>query len=150
VVLIAEDDEDDRKFVESSMKQMSRKDDIIVKIVCDGDDAIDYLYQKGKYDSQNAPKPHIIFVDINMPKKDGIQLIREIKQDESLAYIPIIILTSSQSERDVKRGYSKGASSYITKPSVYKEYEEIMKRLETFWFSVARIPNIPKEDSKNV
>jgi CheY-like chemotaxis protein len=137
VVLIAEDDEEDRVFAENALNE-TRRSSIDIRFVLDGEELLEYLKKEGKY--KNAPRPSVIFLDLNMPKKRGIEALIEIKSDEDLRKIPIIVLTSSGAQEDVEESYNKGANSYITKPDYYGELKEIMKKTERFWFEAAKIP----------
>ena len=99
---------------------------------------MDYLNKKGKYKDRECPS--IIILDLNLPKKDGREVLKEIKFDEKLKMIPVIVLTTSSNEDDVKMSYGNYASAYVTKPNDLKEFVELIKSFETFWFNCATLP----------
>ena len=102
---------------------------------------MDYLRRTGKYSSpDSAPRPDIILLDLNMPKKDGRQALKEIKTDPQLKDIPVIILTSSKAEADILKTYKLGANSFVTKPVTFESMCEIVKKLGEYWFQIVRLP----------
>jgi two-component system, chemotaxis family, response regulator Rcp1 len=107
-------------------------------VVDDGVKAMSFLNREGEYAS--AVRPQLILLDLNLPRKDGREVLREIKEHEDLRTIPVIILTTSSAERDINRTYSLHANSYITKPLDYLQFVDIVKSIEMFWFSTARLP----------
>lgn len=109
-----------------------------IDVAKDGEIALDMLRNNGPY--KDSVRPDIILMDLNLPKKDGLQVLAEIKLDESLRRIPVVILTSSQAEQDVIKTYNLHASSYITKPIDLEKFHEIVTALEDFWFSVVVLP----------
>jgi two-component system, chemotaxis family, response regulator Rcp1 len=108
----------------------------------DGEEAMDFLYKRGKYSS--ALSPEMILLDLNLPKKDGRQVLAEVKGDPSLRHIPIIILTTSGDEEDIRRSYDLQANCFITKPVDMEQFAKALGRLEEFWFTLVRLPNPPK------
>ncbi len=108
----------------------------------DGEEAMDFLYKRGKYSS--APSPEIILLDLNLPKKDGREILAEVKADPSLRRIPIVILTTSQDKEDIWRSYNLQANCFITKPVDMEQFTKALECLGEFWFSVVRLP-IPVE-----
>jgi CheY-like chemotaxis protein len=104
----------------------------------DGEEAMDFLYKRGKYSS--APSPEIILLDLNLPKKDGREILAEVKADPSLRRIPIVILTTSQDKEDIWRSYNLQASCFITKPVDMEQFTKVLECLGEFWFSVVRLP----------
>lgn len=107
----------------------------------DGDDALDYLYQRGQYATPgSAPRPGIILLDLNLPGTDGREVLAELKADDALRSIPVVILTTSTDERDVTRCYSAGANSYIKKPVDLDSFMLAIQRLKEFWFEVVIVP----------
>ncbi|NEO48338.1 MAG: response regulator [Moorea sp. SIO4A3] len=107
--------------------------------VDDGAKAIAFLRQQGKY--QEAPRPALIFLDLNLPKKDGREVLQEIKQDPQISTIPIIILTTSQSEQDIINTYKLKANCYICKPIDWENFLSMVKRIEEFWLNLVRLPS---------
>ncbi|MEE8575559.1 MAG: response regulator, partial [Thermodesulfobacteriota bacterium] len=115
VLLMADDDKEDREFAERALKKARLCNTIM--FVCDGEELMDYLKRRGKYkDPKLSPVPGVILLDLNMPKKDGREALKEIKADPALKEIPVVILTTSDDDVDVRSAYDLGANSYITKP----------------------------------
>jgi DNA-binding NarL/FixJ family response regulator len=103
---------------------------------------MDYLHRRGEYEAPaNAPKPGLILLDLNMPKKDGREALAEIKDHPELRTIPVVVLTTSQAEEDIFRTYDLGVSSYITKPVTFDGLVEAMKVLSSYWFEIVELPN---------
>ena len=102
---------------------------------------MDYLHRRGKYaDPSQAPRPGLILLDLNMPRKDGREALREIKADPDLRTIPVVVLTTSKAEEDIVRSYTFGASSFITKPVTFDGLVEVMKTLGRYWFHIVDLP----------
>lgn len=139
VILMADDDDDDRLLAADAFKEARLLNPL--NFVHDGEELMDYLYCRGKFaDSDNAPRPGLILLDLNMPKKDGREALREIKSDETLRQIPIIILTTSKDEKDVFLGYDLGASSVIVKPVTFEALVEVIKIMGLYWFEIVKLP----------
>ena len=120
-ILMADDDQDDCLLVEDVLRENRLVNDL--RFVQDGEDLMDYLYHRRKYaEVQSSPRPGLILLDLNMPKKDGREALRDIKSDKELRSIPIVILTTSKQEEDIYRSYDLGANSYITKPVTFKDW----------------------------
>ncbi len=109
----------------------------------DGVYGIEFLRKKSKY--KNAPTPDVILLDINMPRKNGIEVLKEVKSDEFLKIIPIIVLTTSKAEEDILKSYKLHANCYITKPLDFDNFIKIVKHIEAFWFSIVRLPTRSNE-----
>jgi chemotaxis family two-component system response regulator Rcp1 len=107
-------------------------------VVDDGADAVDFLFRNGKF--ADAPRPDIIFLDLNLPKKDGRQVLSEIKAEPSLSQIPVVVLTTSQAEEDILRAYQLHANCYVTKPVDFNRFMHIVSTIEEFWLSVVKLP----------
>lgn len=138
-ILMADDDEDDRMMAEEALKEAKLLNPI--RFVTDGEELLDYLYRRGKYSNgADAPRPGLILLDLNMPKKDGREALREIKEDPELRQIPIVVLTTSIAEEDIYRTYNLGVNSYITKPVAFEGLVEVMKSLANYWFNIVRLP----------
>jgi len=105
----------------------------------DGEEAADFLYRKGKYAA--APRPDLILLDLNLPKKNGRELLAEIKQDTDLLDIPVIVLTTSQEEQDVTMCYQLQGNCFITKPVDMDQFTEVVRSIEGFWFTIVKLPN---------
>jgi len=118
-----------------------------VRFVEDGEALLDYLYQRGPYGAPGAaPRPGLILLDLNMPKKSGREALREIKADPNLRAIPIVMLTTSKSEEEIYRSYDLGANSFITKPVTFAAMVEIMNVVTSYWFSIVELPPNPVGD----
>ncbi|MFO1497252.1 MAG: response regulator [Verrucomicrobiota bacterium] len=139
-ILVAEDDPDDREMIREAMKECRLANDI--HFVEDGEQLVDYVYRRGAYASlANAPRPGLILLDLNMPRKDGREALREIKADAELRRIPVVVLTTSKAEEDILRTYDLGVNSYITKPVSFTSLVETIKVLGQYWFEIVQLPN---------
>jgi len=107
--------------------------------VKDGVEALDFLHKRGKH--KDAPKPDIILLDLNLPKKDGREVLEEIKADKKLMRIPVVILTTSKAEEDVLRTYALHANCYVTKPVDLEQFIKVVKSIDNFWLTVVTLPN---------
>jgi CheY-like chemotaxis protein len=137
---MADDDADDRMLTKEALEESRVLNEL--RFVEDGEELMDYLTQRGKYsDPESAPRPSVILLDLNMPKKDGREALKEIKADPNLRRIPIVILTTSKSEEDIYKTYDLGASSYITKPVSFDGLVELMKTLGQYWVEFVELPN---------
>jgi CheY-like chemotaxis protein len=137
-ILMADDDADDRMLAKDAMKE-SRLGNTF-RCVEDGQELMDYLTRNGKYAVEDAPRPGLILLDLNMPRKDGRQALHEIKSDPELRRIPVVILTTSKTEEDVLRSYDLGANSFITKPVTFDRLVEIVRTLGNYWFKIVELP----------
>ena len=138
-ILMADDDEDDCMLAREALAE-SRLANALY-LVRDGEELMDYLHQRGKYtDRDLAPRPGLILLDLNMPKKDGREALREIKTDPQLKHIPIVVLTTSKAEEDIYRSYELGANSYITKPVTFASLVEVMRTIGKYWFEIVELP----------
>lgn len=138
-ILIADDDAEDRILILDALKESRLKN--TVREVENGEDLMEYLLNKGPYsDKLKYPTPGIILLDLNMPKKDGREALKEIKADKNLRSIPIIILTTSKAEEDILKTYDLGVSSFITKPVTFSAMVEVMNTLRKYWFEIVEIP----------
>jgi CheY-like chemotaxis protein len=109
-----------------------------VHAVEDGVKTLEFLRRQGKY--SNAPRPDLILLDLNLPKKDGREVLAEIKQDPDLKTIPIVVLTTSKADEDVARAYESHANCFITKPVGFANFQEVMRSIERYWFAVVTLP----------
>jgi two-component system, response regulator len=145
-LLIAEDDDDDFLLTQKALSRSRVVND--VQRVRDGEELMDYLLRRGAYaDPASAPRPVLILLDLNMPRKDGREALREIKADASLRDIPIVVLTTSQAETDVLRTYDLGANSYITKPADLQGLVEALKVIARVWFQVVELHEAGEESA---
>jgi CheY-like chemotaxis protein len=136
---MAEDDPDDRTLLIEAFTESRISGEL--RPVKDGQELLDYLYNRGKFAIiANAPKPHLILLDLNLPGLDGHQILAKIKADSRLRRIPVVVLTTSQDRQDIARSYTVGASSYITKSQSYDDLLEIMGLLGKYWLEVVELP----------
>ncbi len=137
-ILMADDDADDRMLAADAMRESRLGNSL--RCVEDGQELMDYLTRRGKYAIIDAPRPGLILLDLNMPRKDGRQALEEIKNDPDLRRIPVVILTTSKTEEDVFRSYDLGANSFITKPVTFDGLVEIVRALGVYWFKIVELP----------
>jgi two-component system, chemotaxis family, response regulator Rcp1 len=135
-VLLVEDNPGDVDLTKEALTDAKVRNRL--HVVDDGAKAIDFLFQKGAY--ADVPRPDIILLDLNLPKKDGRQVLAEIKAEPRLTGIPVVILTTSQAEEDIARSYQLHANCYITKPVDFKQFMKVVKSIEEFWLTVVKLP----------
>jgi CheY-like chemotaxis protein len=141
-ILMADDDQDDRDMALDAMQDLRLADKL--QFVVDGQDLLDYLRREGGYadadERAESPLPGIILLDLNMPRMDGREALAEIKADETLRQIPVVVLTTSNDEQDVRRTYALGANSFITKPVTLTGLVDVMRTLARYWFDTVELP----------
>ena len=138
-ILMADDDDEDCLLVRDALTLCDIPHDL--RKVTDGVELLDYLDRRGKYeDRRRSPRPDLILLDLNMPRKDGREALGELKADRRWRHIPIVVLTTSTSDDDISFSYRSGASSYIAKPSTYQAWVELVRTLNKYWFELARLP----------
>jgi CheY-like chemotaxis protein len=135
-LVLIEDNDDDILLLEEAIAKTGLLQ--VLKSLADPDDALAYLRRQGPY--RHAPRPDVVLLDINMPKRDGFQILEELKADAALRHLPVVILTTSQEEQDVVRAYALGACSFICKPVGIRELRELIERLAVYWGLVVRVP----------
>jgi len=139
VILMAEDDADDRLLAEEALSESQWKGDL--RFVQNGEELLDYLFRRGPFSPPaDAPRPGLILLDLNLPRKDGREALREIKSDAVLRRIPVIVLTTSKADTDIERLYDLGANSFITKPAQFDALVDTMKALRQYWFKTVELP----------
>lgn len=139
IIMIADDDPEDRMLAQDALAEARVVNDI--RYVEDGEELMDYLKRRGKYaDPASSPRPGMLLLDLNMPRKDGREALEEIKADPNLRAIPVVILTTSEADEDIVRSYGLGASSYITKPVSFDGLVKVMKALNSYWFEIVSLP----------
>jgi CheY-like chemotaxis protein len=145
IILLADDDEDDRILAKDALAESRLANDL--HMVEDGEELMAYLQRQGKYRNLvESPRPGLILLDLNMPRKDGREALKEIKADASLRQIPIVILTTSKAEEDIYRTYDLGANSFITKPVMFESLVKVMKDIGTYWFEIVELPTQKEGD----
>ncbi|MCI0448631.1 MAG: response regulator [Chlorobi bacterium] len=136
-ILLVEDNEGDVRLIQEAFS--GSKINKCFSVAKDGEDALNFLYKKGPYSSDSV-RPDIILLDINLPKKNGFEVLNQIKNDPELKRIPVIMLSSSSSEDHISKSYELSANCYVTKPVDFDEYSEVVKTIEDFWFDKAKLP----------
>ena len=136
-ILLVEDSPGDARLVQESMKEAKVRN--ILHIVADGVEAMAYLRKEGKY--KDAFTPGVVLLDLNLPKKDGREVLAEMKADDKLRRIPVVVLTISQAEEDIFKSYNLHANAYVTKPVDLKQFMLAVKAIEGFWLTVVKLPN---------
>ena len=138
-ILMADDDPDDRQLTKEAFEEAKLANDL--RFVEDGVELLDYLHRRGKYaDPATSPRPGIILLDLNMPRKDGREALQELKQDPRFRAIRVIIMTTSKAEEDILRTYSLSAASYITKPVTFESLVDVVKTLGKYWLEIVELP----------
>jgi len=137
VILMAEDDVDDRLLARDALAESGLGEDL--HFVDNGDELLDYLLQRGKFNAQ-TPQPGLILLDLNMPVKDGREVLQEIKSHADLRRIPVVVLTTSRADTDIDLIYQLGANSFITKPVRYDTLVEVMRTIGHYWFKTVELP----------
>lgn len=139
VLLVADDDEDDREMTREALEENFVLNEI--RFVADGVELTDYLHRRGRYaDPASSPRPGLILLDLNMPRKDGREALREIKGNPELRSIPIIVLTTSRAEEDIVKSYDLGVNCFITKPVTFRDFIEVTQSLGRYWFEIVQLP----------
>ena len=138
-ILMADDDPDDRLLVQDAFDEIRLANSLV--FVVDGIDLMDYLHRRGEYAHlAGTPLPGLILLDLNMPKKDGREALKEIKSDPALRTIPIVVLTTSNAEEDILRTYDLGTNSFIVKPVTFDKLVEIIRKVTQYWLEIVRLP----------
>ena len=136
-ILLVEDNEDDILLEQEALADAKLVN--LMSVVRDGEEALAYLRRQGAY--QNARVPGLILLDINMPKKNGFEVLNEIKADPALMHIPVVMLTTSDNEADIIKSYARGACSFITKPMDFDKFRDVIRQFALYWALVSRIPS---------
>jgi CheY-like chemotaxis protein len=139
VILLVEDDLADQKLIKLSLRNEKIANDLYT--VQTGEEGLDFLYHRGNY-SDGTPQPDLILLDLNMPGMGGKEFLRRVKKDERLKQIPVVILTTSEAEKDIIDSYKLQASGYVHKPVTLVEFKEAMKKLKEYWFVLCK--RVPK------
>lgn len=140
IILLVEDDPGDQELVARALHD-STSNNIQMRVVDDGETALDYLYHRGNYaDAERYPMPDLILLDLNLTRLNGIQVLEKVRNDITLQHIPVIVLTTSQQDRDVARSYNSGACSYVVKPSSIERFTKVIRTIEEYWFNTVRLP----------
>jgi len=145
MILMADDDADDRMLAQDAFETNRLGNEL--RFVEDGEELLDYLHRRGKYvDPESSPRPGIILLDLNMPRLDGREALKEIKADPELHSIPIIVLTTSSAEEDITRTYDLGVNSFITKPVTFEGLVDVIKKTGWYWLEIVELPKQENDD----
>lgn len=135
-ILLVEDSPSDVEFTVEALKEAKVRNHL--SIVEDGVQALEFLHRQGQY--TKAPRPDLIMLDLNLPRKDGREVLAELKADANLKMIPVVVLTTSRAEEDVLRAYQLHANCYITKPVDFQQFLSVVRAIESFWLFVVTLP----------
>ncbi|ADE14589.1 response regulator receiver [Nitrosococcus halophilus Nc 4] len=135
-ILLVEDNPGDVRLTQEALKEAKVQNQL--HVVEDGVAAMEFLHQEGQY--ADVPRPDLILLDLNLPKKDGREVLQEIKQDPVLKRIPVVVLTTSRDEEDILKSYDLHANCYVTKPVELDEFIQIVRSIDNFWLTIVRLP----------
>lgn len=138
-ILVADDDPEDRLLIKEAFDECHMM--TTLRFVADGEQLMDYLHRRGEYGGrESSPRPGLILLDLNMPRKDGREVLKEIKGDAALQQIPVVVFTTSEAEDDVSRSYALGASAFITKPVTFDGLVDAVQAMGRYWLEVVSLP----------
>lgn len=135
-ILLVEDNEGDVRLTREALREGHLRNRL--HVVEDGEKALDFLFRRGAY--ADTPRPDLILLDLNLPRRDGREVLAEIKADASLKRIPVVVLTTSRAEEDLARSYDLHANCFITKPVDFDQFIQVVKTIENFWFTIVVLP----------
>ncbi len=137
-ILLVEDDPKDVELTLTGLAEYNLANEVVV--VGDGEEALDYLYRRGKYQTRHNGNPAVMLLDLKLPKLNGFEVLQQVRSDENLKMIPVVVLTSSNEERDLVRSYKLGVNAYVTKPVDFHEFVNAVKELGVFWAVINEPP----------
>jgi CheY-like chemotaxis protein len=137
-ILLVEDDPDDEALAVRALKQQRITNDIVV--VRDGVEALDFLFCTGAYAARDPEPPFVVLLDLKLPKLDGLEVLCRLRADDRTRFVPVVVLTSSDEEQDIMRGYSLGANSYVRKPIDFSQFSEAVRQLGLYWLLLNEVP----------
>jgi len=141
LILMAEDDADDRLLVQDAFAECGAND--AVRFVADGEELVDYLLRRGKYEKAGeSPRPDLILLDLNMPRKDGREALKEIRSHAALRRVPVVVFTTSRADTDIEKVYDLGANSFVTKPAEFEALVATISKLTGYWFRTVELPTV--------
>ena len=136
--LLVEDNANDVELTLAALNEYHLVND--VDVVRDGEEALDYLYKRGKYEARETQEPAVVLLDLKLPKVDGLEVLEKIKADDNLKTVPVVMLTSSREEQDLVRSYQLGVNAYVVKPVEFGEFMNALKELGLFWAVINQLP----------
>ena len=137
-ILMVEDDPKDVELTMTALEGYNLANEVIV--TRDGEEALDYLYHRGKYTTRSSDHPAVILLDLKLPKIDGLEVLRQVKSDDTLKMIPVVVLTSSREENDLVSSYKLGVNAYVVKPVDFHEFVNAIRELGVFWAVINAAP----------
>ena len=137
-ILMVEDDPQDVELTLTALAEYNLANEVVVAV--DGEEALDYLYCRGKFQARTSDNPAVLLLDLKLPKVDGLEVLQKIKADEKLSMIPVVVLTSSREERDMVASYKLGVNAYVVKPVDFHEFVNAIKELGVFWAVINEPP----------
>ena len=141
LILMAEDDADDQLLVQEAFAECGVKEQL--RFVADGEELLDYLMRRGRYlNAVTAPRPGLILLDLNMPRKDGREALKEIRDHPDLRRVPIVVFTTSRADTDIRQVYELGANSFITKPAAFDTLVTTVTKMVGYWFGLVELPSV--------
>lgn len=135
-ILLVEDNPGDVRLTQEALKEGTAPHEL--EVVTDGEEALDFLFRRDGY--EDAPRPDLILLDLNLPKLDGREVLERVKNETSLRSIPVVVLTTSEASEDIEQAYQADANCYITKPVDLDDFMRVIQTVETFWLDIARLP----------
>ena len=135
-ILLVEDSPGDVRLTKEALKDSRITNNL--HVVNDGEQALDYLFRRNEY--ANEPTPDLILLDLNLPRKNGMEVLKEIKSNPTTALIPVVMLTTSNSESDILKSYQLHVNSYVTKPVSYESFLQVIRSIEDFWLNIVKLP----------
>ena len=139
-ILLAEDDPKDVELTLAALEEHNLANEVVV--ARDGAEALDYLYRRGQFAGRPAGHPVVVFLDLKMPKVDGLEVLRQVKSDPALKTIPIVVLTASHQDQDIAERYNLGVNAYVVKPVAFDEFVDVVKQLGLFWVLTNQAPPV--------
>jgi CheY-like chemotaxis protein len=138
-ILIADDDAEDRELAQRGLREARLSNDL--RFVCDGEELMDYLLRRGRYaDPESSPRPGLLLLDLQMPKRDGFSCLQELRANPALRTLPVVILTTSSAEQDIFKSYDLGVNSYISKPVTFSGLVNAMTAIADYWLRIVELP----------
>jgi len=137
-ILLVEDDPKDTELTMTALEECNLSNEVVV--ATDGEEALDYLYYRGKFQRRSGENPAVMLLDLKLPKIDGLEVLQRVKADDTLKMIPVVVLTSSREERDMLSSYKLGVNAYVVKPVDFHEFVNAIKELGVFWAIINEAP----------